>query len=247
MIAFAYYNLKETDYEKFVYKIIPLRRFQSILMSKKICFVNPALWDDPYENFLLNQSFKTENCEEKSFRELTNILYGSCWTFNHNTDYGWKVYLNNELGVQIKTTIARLYKHFEYLKKDPNLATFQIGKVSYMKWKVLKEKCEKEPFNTFLLLMNVFSFIKRHEYIHEKEVRIILRYINHTSSVLSLDFDINDISKTIMLDPRLSKSDYELEKTKLLDLGYKGKIYRSTLYTAPKLNLNNWNIKNSSR
>jgi hypothetical protein len=247
MIAYAYINLKKTDYDKFVYKIIPLRRFQNILLSKTIGFVNPSLWDDPYENFLLNQTFKIEDGEEKSFKDLTNSLYGSCWTFNHNTDYGWKVYLKDEIGVQIKTKVSRLYSHFSYLKKDTNVATFQIGKVSYMKWKALKDTYEKSQFNAFMFLMNQSSFIKRYEYVHEKEVRILLRYDNHPNNILTLDFDVNEISKTIMLDPRLSYSDYELERQKLLTLGYKGRIYRSTLYTPPKLNLDYKNIKGSSR
>ena len=247
MIAYAYINLKKSDYDKYIYKIIPLRRFQNILLSRKIGLVNPSLWDDPYENFLLNQTFKIESGEEKSFKVLTSSLYGSCWTFNHNTDYGWKVYLKDEIGVQIKTKVSRLYDHFNYLKTDPNLATFQIGKVSYMKWKALKDTYEKSQFNAFLFLMNQSSFIKRYEYVHEKEIRLLLRYNNHASNVLTLDFDINEISKTIMLDPRLSYSDYELERQKLLTLGYKGKIYRSTLYTPPKLNLDYKNIKGSSR
>jgi hypothetical protein len=242
MIAYAYFNIKKPEYDKFVYKIIPLRRFQNILLSKQMGFVNPSLWNDPYENFLLNQTFKIQNGEEKTFKELTNTLYGSCWTFNHNTDFGWKVYLKDEIGVQIKTKISRLYNHFHHLKSDPNLATFQVGKVSYMKWKPLKSTYEKRGFNAFLFLMNESSFMKRQEYVHEKEVRILLRYHNHADSVLSLDFDVNSVSKTIMLDPRLSYIDYELEKEKLIRLGYKGRIYRSTLYTPPRLNLDYKNI-----
>jgi len=236
-------QLKRCRLDSFIYKIIPLRRFQNILLSKKFGFVNPSLWGDPYENFLLNQTFKIESGEERTFKELTHQLYGSCWTFNHNTDYGWKVYLRDEIGVQIKTRISRLYDHLSFLKNDVNLATFQIGKVDYMKWKALKNRYEKRGFNEFLFLLNESSFIKRYEYVHEREVRILLRYQNCPSNILSLDFDINSISKTIMLDPRLSQLDYELEKQKLLTLGYKGRIYRSTLYTPPRLNLNYKNIK----
>ena len=242
MLAYAYYNLKESERDRFIYKIIPLRRFQNILISKKFGLVNPSLWDDPYENFLLNQTFKIASGEERTFKEITKSLYGSCWTFNHNTDFGWKVYLNNEIGVQIKTKISRLYDHLDYLKEDPNVATFQIGKVGYEKWDKLKKIYENRGFNRFLFLMNESSFVKRKEYQHEKEVRLLMRYLNHPKDILLLDFDINQVAKTIMLDPRLSYADFQLEKQKLQTLGYQGKIYRSTLYTPPTLNIEYQNL-----
>lgn len=244
MIAYSYFNIKDIERERWVYRIIPIRLFQNILITKQFGFVNPAKWGDPYENFLLNQTFKTKNGYERSFKELTKSLYGSCWTFNSNTDYGWKVYLKDEMGVQIKTKFSHIYKHFEYLKNDQNVQTFQIGKVRYSRWKKLKELYESQKkINILTFLMDTSSFEKRYEYKHEKEVRILLRYLNHTQNLLLLDFDINELSKSIMLDPRLSYKDFLLEKEKIKRLGFKGRIYRSLLYTAPKLDIKYENIE----
>jgi len=242
MTAYAYFNIKE-EKDKYVYRIVSFDIFKSILVNRKFGFVNPTKWDDPYENFLLNQEYETKDGQKLSFKELTKSLYGSCWTFNSNSDYAWRVYSRDKDGVQIKVRISDLYEGFSHLKNDPNLATFHLGKINYVKWRKLKEQYEKNRnLNLFLLSNNYQSFQKRFEYRHEKEVRILLRYHEHSDDLLFVDIDINKVSNSIMLDPRYNFSDFQKKKQELKSLGFQGRIYRSTLYTPPRLNLSYENV-----
>lgn len=243
MLAYSYLNINQKERDKYIHRIIPYAKFVEIIKSKRIGFVRPSKWDDPYENFLLNQEITTKSGSKKSLKELTKNIFGSCWTLNSNSDYSWRVYAPNKDGVQIKAKICDLYKAFSYLKEDNNLASFQIGRVSYLRWSKLKEKYEGEKtIKLFYFLNNLSNFEKRWEYRHEKEVRILLRYLDHDSDLLKLDLNLNNVSKTIMLDPRYTYREFLAKKNELKDLGFKGKIYRSLLYTAPKLNIQYENL-----
>jgi hypothetical protein len=244
MLMFGYINLKKAEQEKFIYRILPISRLERILKKNELGLLNPKKWEeeDPYENFLMNQDITLNSGKVVSFRETTKNLYGLCWTLNSNSDYAWKVYTRgldkNEYAVQIKTKINRLHDEFEYLKEDPNLETFQLGKIDYIKWLQLKAKYEKRrTINPLELITNYSCFEKRFEYRHEKEIRLLLRYFNHQNPVLNLQFNLNNVCKTIMLDPRLKYNDYLNEQERIKEWGFEGSIYRSTLYTAPKLNL----------
>jgi hypothetical protein len=239
----GYFNLTESQREKFIYRIIPIGRFNQILKSKTFPFVNLDLWDDPYENFLLNQKFRTASGTYKSFKEITRIFYGSCWTFNNNSDYSWRVYAPKKDGIQVKARISKIKEHFLYLTNDKHCGSFQIGKVEYTRWKKLKEKYEnKKKLGIFEILMNQTAFEKRFEYRHEKEIRLLIRYLDQDSQILELKIDPNFLFENVIVDPRISYNRFLKIKTEIKELGYKGRIYRSLLYTAPKINLQFDNI-----
>ena len=103
MTYFGYFNLNDEEKNKFIYRIIGFERFKDILAENKLVFINPKLWEaqDPYENFLMNQSFETANGTTWSFRENVKNMYGSCWTFNSNSDYSWKFYSKDEFSIEI--------------------------------------------------------------------------------------------------------------------------------------------------
>jgi hypothetical protein len=213
------------------------------LKSIKFTFVNLDLWDDPYENFLLNQEFKTASGTYKSLKEIARILYGSCWTFNNNSDYSWRVYAPNKDGIQVKAKISKIKEHFSYLIKDKYCGSFQIGKVEYIRWNKLKDKYEnKRKLGMFEILMNLSAFEKRFEYRHEKEIRLLIRYLDHDNQILELGIDPNILFENVIIDPRIDYYRFQKIKTEIKELGYEGRVYRSLLYTPPKINLQFDNI-----
>ncbi len=254
MFFFGYYGLNEIERERFIYRILPLRRLKDILVNKEIGFVNPKLWEkeDPYENFLMNQNIQIQDGTFISLREATKNLFGSCWTFNSNADFSWKVYTKsanrNDVFVQIKCRISKILEEFSYLKEDEKLNSLQIGKIKYLKWKDLKNKYErKRKINLFELMTNFSNFEKRFEYRHEKEIRILINYLDHSGYVLTLKFDLNNVTKTLMLDPRLDYKNFLNQKKEIQSWGFNGRVYRSTLYTPPKMNLYFENVVNDNK
>jgi len=244
MIAYAYGNIKEKEKEKFIYRIIPYNGFIQILKTNRFAFLNPNKWDDPYEAILLRQKFKTNDDKMVSFEKIISHIYGSCWTFNYNTDFSWRVYAPKKDGVQIKIKIAKLYENYDYLKQNRDLVSFQIGKVKYLKFRKLREHYSGERK---LNLLNFYTsgdlFVKRYNYRHEKEVRLLLntKSISKTG-VYSLPFDFNKLIESIMLDPRLNSWEIKNMKREIHERGFNKRIYRSSLYTPPKFDLKFTNI-----
>lgn len=241
---FGYLNMSEKERNQFIHRILPLRRLKSILEDKQLALLNPKMWEkeDPYENFLMNQEITLKGGSKMSFREITKHLYGLCYTKNTNSDYAWKVYARScsseNIFIQIKTKPNRLLKEFEEMKGSENLTSLQIGKVSYTKWKDLKTKYEsRRNVKPLEILLNMSCFEKRFEYRHEKEVRLLVKHLNHNEDILFLPFDLNKVCYTILVDPRLKIDQFLKVKKDIKNWGFKGKIYRSTLYTAPKMNL----------
>ena len=238
MFMYGYINLPKSYRDKFAYRIISINRFKQILRTEKFTFVNPNLWDDPYENVLLNQTFKTASGTVRSLHFWTQTLYGSCWTLNNNSDYAWRVYAPKKDGIQVKVRISKIEEHFKYLIQDDQCDTFQIGKIDYVRWRKLKEKYErKRKLGRFEILTNFSAFEKRFEYRHEKEIRILIKYIKHDSQLLELKIDPNFLFENIMVDPRIDYSKFLKIKSEIKKLGYKGRVYRSALYTPPKINM----------
>lgn len=82
-------------------------------------------------------------------------------------------------------------------------------------------------------------FVKRKEFEHENEVRLI-RYVENDEYDLSKSvykYEINpfEIFEELLFDPRHPDRYFEKDKEILREIGYKGEIQKSNLYQLPKL------------
>ena len=239
MINYVYININDKLKKQKVYRVLSVTRFLDMLLNKKMTFVKPELWDDPYENFFFKQEFTSGDGKKFSLDNFGTDLYGNCWTLNSDFDFSWKVYAPAKNGVQISTTIEKIYNHFKYIKKDNNLHSFQVGAVDYKKWEEIKKDYECRTKLDLIkdLLSNFSLFQKREEFIHEKEIRITIRYLHNTGNLLRLNIIPNDFIDSVLLDPRLNNDEAELYRELIIQQGFNGKIEKSNLYSIPKLKL----------
>ena len=237
MIAYSYIELSKKDYNKFIYRIISIERFYEILKKKQFPLINPLLWDDPYECLLYKRPHILEDGTTRTLESVIKNMFGSCWTLNYNTDFGWKVYAPEKNGIQIKVKISELYDHFQFFKDDENVISFQIGKVVYLRSKELRQRISQtQKISLFGMMMNLSMFYKRYNFRHEREVRILIRLKGEiNSSVEFVKFDPNKLTHSAMLDPRMGQKEITEIKTKIKSLGYQKRIFQSRLYTPPKL------------
>jgi hypothetical protein len=87
--------------------------------------------------------------------------------------------------------------------------------------------------------------IKRKEFVHENELRLIYthsdpdqkkEYLNN--DVFQYDFNPLEIIEQIVFDPRFDDGEYKSFKKILINFGFKSKIIKkSDLYQIPKFNL----------
>src|SRR5690554_3254814 len=142
--------LKEDELDKPIYRIFSFARLEEVFAEKKLTLVKPKLWDDPFENFILNSTGELPDGREFQIGFRDNY-YGQCWSLTVESDAMWRIYSPDKDGVKVKTTIRKLFQPIylaggEYYKANGspfNLSSF-VGKVKYSNTtnltKMLKDK-----------------------------------------------------------------------------------------------------------
>jgi len=236
-----YINIKEEDLEKPIYRVFSRERFIQLFETKKLTLVKPKLWEDPFENYIMNATGKTKDGVQFTiaFREK---YYGQCWTTKRESDAIWRIYSPDKNGVKVKTTIRKLFEAlYTQTGKFKDISCF-IGKVQYFPTAKLLDLLA-DPDNTKSNLTDTTGrgqastlLLKRMAFSHEKEVRLIYNSPNELHSDI-YEFDINpfNLIDQIVFDPRIEDSNYKADKELLRNWGYEKGIVKSGLYKIPNL------------
>lgn len=235
--------LTDAELDKPIYRIFSFQRLEEIFQDRKLTLVKPKLWDDPFENFILNSTGRLPDGREfqMSFRDN---FYGQCWSLTKESDAMWRIYSPEKNGVKVKTTIRKLFtplfqaggQHEKTNGVIYNLTSF-VGKVKYDGVKKLEMMLKNEHQMSEKILdqsgrgqASTF-FFKRLAFRHEKEIRLIYNSLNENKSD-TYQFDINpiDIFDEIVFDPRMKVIEYQKLKKKVVELGFQKAIIQSGLY-----------------
>lgn len=242
--------LTEEDLDISIYRIFSFDRLRQIFSEKKLTLVKPKLWDDPFENFILNAEGQMPDGRVFSFgaREL---FYGQCWTLARENDAMWRIYSPEKDGVKVKTTIRKLFKplfdkggHLTKTNGDIYNHSAFIGKVKYETTKVLLEMLNDETRMSSKVYdksgwgqASTFYF-KRIAFKHEREVRIMwFERENSNSDFFKFEIEPNELFDQIVFDPQMKKSVYKRQKEELKSWGYDKSVFQSGLYKVPKLKI----------
>jgi hypothetical protein len=156
----------------------------------------------------------------------------------------WRIYASPAPGVKIRTTIGRLLKAI-YDTQDLNAdRKYWIGKVKYENQDEIVATLQGLLSNpdhaltfvtdcTFLSTASILLF-KREAFAYEQEIRLIFRADDdrgHDERTFAID--PNNLIDEVVFDPRMEGHQFEECRTQLQNLGYTGRIDRSTLYDLP--------------
>ena len=223
-----------------IYRIIPFHRILDILKNKNLHISQTLQWEDSYENFLAKADVRMGNLPI-TFRDFLPCFYGQCWSLLKETDAMWRIYSPEKTGVQIRTTIYKLLEASlnEELSNEFDTKIRVVGQVKYL---------SNNQINKWVLGQDVTSmtetslleslFIKRKEFSHEKEVRLIInKRIDRDNELrdiqrkfIQFPIDPNDFLDEVTFDPRLSNSDFDIYFHVLKALGYNNTVRKSQLY-----------------
>ena len=235
--------LTDADLDKPVYRIFSFQRLEEIFQERKLTLVKPKLWDDPFENFILNSTGRLPDGREFQMGFRDNF-YGQCWSLIKESDAMWRIYSQEENGVKVKTTIRKLFTPLfqvggQFQKINGvvyNLSSF-VGKVKYADTKTLitmlkdGQRMSGKIFDQSGWGQASTFFFKRVAFRHEKEVRLIYnsQSDNHFDT---FKFDINPIEvfDEIVFDPRMKEIEYQEQKDKVIEWGFDKRIIQSGLY-----------------
>lgn len=90
-----------------------LKRFNELYYNKENVLVNPRKWDDPFENFMIeNAKYLFKGGRIHTTRD-SDCCFGQCWTLTKESDAIWRIYAPNKDGVKVKSTIRILLRSLE--------------------------------------------------------------------------------------------------------------------------------------
>lgn len=242
---------KEIDENTPIYKIMKLDYVLAMINNKKLRVDQIIAWDDPYENVFLKQKYQTliqPGMADVSVDDVRDAIYGQSWSLKGESDAMWRIYSHEHKSVRIKTTIGKLFDVI--YTNDDCMVNSYIGIIDYTTKKDIVDVI-KQYSKTGITIQDFaaqainMSFVKRNNFSHEQEVRILKTLSTEEfnarkragEDVSYLEFDIifNDLIDEICLDPVLSLSEVRNQKKQLRAVGVDDKkIKKSVLYTLPK-------------
>lgn len=228
-------NIANDKMDREIYRIMPIDKLLQIFEIKKLTLVKPKLWDDPFENMLLNGVGKTSNGEQVDFSLLRDSVYGQCWSLHQETDAMWRIYSNDKQGAKVKTTIRKLLNALQASEGQYAKIKCFIGEVQYAK---TQKDLVSNLINIDLLNADGSGIpesliYKRAEFSHEREVRLIYTD-NSNSDIHQFTIDPHDLFDEIVFDPRINDYLFEAYKTALENNSYSKSIRKSVMYQPPK-------------
>ena len=228
--------LNGLDLNRSIYKYIPLKHVITMLKKNKLYVGKVANWEDVYENFLLKQNFIYRDVFLNA-NYLMELIYGQCWTTLSESDAMWRIYSNpkklNDVAIRVRTSAQKLFDAV-YTSNDC-MYTTSIGNVEYF---------YKKEIMDWIRSLNIHSahdiginivpslYKKRKPFLHEKEVRIIIKLNLDMGEGLLYDINPEAFFDDFVIDPRLNTETTNKIAKKLINLGVNvNKVKQSQLYT----------------
>jgi hypothetical protein len=225
------------DLDRKIYRIFGIDRFKELMETKELVLVNPKKWDDPFENFFLKANAIEPNGKIVSLEGIADSWYGQCWTYNEESDALWRIYSPNKDGIRVSTTIRKLFACLWDESDSFRSLMYFIGKVSYKDRSEIEDFMAKTSFLDAAFGGQSYKFarllcIKRTEFSHENEVRILINDIkkNGKDGCYRVFFNYQDILEDVCIDPRLNTANYSALKDELKNRGCTLQITQSELY-----------------
>lgn len=230
-----YKDIPANKLDKTIYKYIDFYRVIQMFKNNEMVFVQPKVWEDPFENYTLNTEIALPN-GYKTMSQFNDSIYCQCWTSSSVSDAMWRIYSPHRMSVRIRTTYRLLAEAIDNSKKRKKTIESYIGKVRYLSQKALLEKAKSlsNHLTTYMAKEAAIEslMLKRKSFYHEKEIRaLIVNSNNSNNELLKIKINPHYLIKGILIDSRAPKEIVDLYKTYLKkELGFKGLIGQSSLY-----------------
>ena len=130
-------NIPLETLDSYIYRIFSIERLLELRETSKNVLVHPSLWDDPFENCILNSLYRLDSGETITLA-FRDHVFGQCWTSRRESDAMWRIYSPNKDGVRVRTTIRKLIMGLRSSQTHFQDVSCFIGKVSYLPKKKLE-------------------------------------------------------------------------------------------------------------
>ncbi|MFT6970537.1 MAG: hypothetical protein ACJAXX_001103 [Roseivirga sp.] len=227
--------------ETIVWRYIDFTKFVDLISSSRLFFCRSDNFDDPFEGVLQLKDYKQTN-KMFDLEIMTKKFYFlNCWHINkHQSDAMWKIFLNTNNGIAIKSTVANIIKSLENTNDEVS-----VSKVYYRDFdKVTFSDLMFEPQNRLFGgkggSLSQYNY-KRISFEHEKELRLfhIDLPIPHVIKEgipreplthKHIEVDLEELIQEVVIAPFADKWFKEMVERLITKLGFNFKIKQSDLY-----------------
>lgn len=209
--------------------------------QRRLTLVRPSSWDDPFENFLEKCRFKLPTGEPVDATPVLGRFFGQCWTMAPDeTDATWRIYSPSKIGVRVRSSIVSLGTRLCDASDPLAAVKYFVGSVSYVSYELLDVSLRHAA--TAMLTGNggrnlvQTLLIKRREFEHEREVRLIFYDAEDQfkgQPLWSVAIEPDEVFEEAVFDPRMPAMDVVEWTRRFRAAGFHGPISQSTLYRPP--------------
>jgi hypothetical protein len=228
------------DKDTVVWRYIDFAKFVDLLTSSRLFFCRSDKFQDPFEGLFRLKDYE-RNKEMFDTQDQTKKFYFlNSWHINeHQSDAMWKIFLDTNNGIAIKSTVRQIIKAVE-----ETIEEVSISQVYYRDFnKVTFDELMAETQNQVSGIhgcVNQYNY-KRISFEHEKELRLyhIDMPIPHTIKGgiprdplphKHIDVNLKDLVQEIVIAPFADSWFKEMVERLLKKLTMDFKITRSDLY-----------------
>jgi len=231
--------------KQYIYKYMNAERALEFISNKKICFVEPCAWADPYEK----RFYEADYSNFKNFKPPEKI-YSTCTTSKQKNEAAWKVYTYNNTGLASRCVLFKIKRNGflnnlnEYAIK--NDLDFYEGSANYSFDDSIIDNLhlrDKEHYNDYFKNFDLEKYlnlllIKRKAFDYEHEIRYFLvNNTEETSKTLFISFNNLDLIEEIWYDKDCSEYEINHIKTICTKNNIKDNIKQFDLYYDPKIQI----------
>jgi len=234
-----------TNQDSVIWRYMSLQKFELLLEDKSLFFCRADKFADPFEGTIPQKEAEyrarsiTDDQTIKSISNLHKKLKGhfivNCWHINNaENDAMWRLYLKDNDGIAIRTTVRNLLDSLKTAKED-----IYCSEVRYINFEKDKWLPPIDSYNAFAPIIH-----KRLEFTHENEVRLIhqIDFVNDIDSFWQkqpkikgkdVSIDINNLINTVYCAPSSDRVQIEKIKNIVNEYGYNFEVKKSKLDNVP--------------
>lgn len=240
------HNCFDVDVDCEVFRIFELRHQLPDILNGKFSLVNPAKYDDRYENPLLNWVFIDETGEQLTLNGVVGHYYVSPWTYDPvENPYSWRLYTRDCMGIRIKSTVGKIMDEMLNLDNPFHMLQFHAGTVDYYEKEEIDAWLSQSHYTDFLDSLgqkSVSSLMAlRNKFSDEKEVRFILghkpsntdnlfiaTHVTIEDGILKHPINWLSVIDEVVLDPWISDEEFAETERQLRAYGLTCEIKHSS-------------------
>jgi hypothetical protein len=265
MISDFKYCIKP-DKNLIIWRYMDFDKLVSLLLTKSLFFCKSNLFPDPFEGsipikeeanrkrmiFNTTGSFNKEKKEEvanksvesiSKFQDKLRSCYTvNCWHINNSeNELMWRLYLNDNKGVAIKTNVSNLVSSFSETKEEINISKVRYLNYEHDEWHDDIEY-PVEDYNLFIPIVH-----KRIEFSSENELRLI--YYNSEAAKYPNPYEywnkepikegkfisvkLEELIEEVICPPLCPDSHMNLIEQLIKEKGYKFPVTKSIMNSNP--------------